>query len=106
MADPEPVINPLKFTCPCGGESQNFNCIALTDQHEEIIFFICSQCGKQVYFRARLTDLWKACPPHLSAQPDTRVPIQETVSPADPQPLKLTTQDAKFMHLLRIRIDP
>ena len=92
MAEDERNIKLGAFTCACGAAAENLDGVGLTDQHEMYVCWTCPECGNGVSCFVKLSDLWRACPPHLTNG-------QKLIEPphTEPKPIRFTQRDAELM---------
>ena len=103
MADQEPFVKLLFFNCPCGARMEKVDNIGLTDTHEMYLYFTCAECGGKVCVKARIPEIWRACPQRPAPEPKLIcAPAQESA----PKPLIFTPEDLELMGAAKIYVGP
>ncbi|MGC9968423.1 MAG: hypothetical protein ABSC29_01665 [Minisyncoccia bacterium] len=100
MAEDERNIKLGAFTCLCGAEAQKLDGVGLTDRREMYVCWTCPECGNGVSCSVKLSDLWRACPPHGSNE-------QKLIEPpyTEPKPIHFTRKDAELMRMGHVYIE-
>jgi len=84
----------LELRCKCGETPSRFEEVGLTEDHQLVIHWWCSQCQRVVYLSKPLAECWRECPSREEYSVVATAPRETEYGP----------EDAKFLQRLGVRL--